>query len=113
MQNIFYGVLYGIIGQTLSFLQLQASIKFNWQEKYLWLILLIGVPNIWVYMQSVNHFILAFNGSVWESRLLGFAIGVAVFALMGWLMFSEPVTSKTVVSLLLALCIVLIQVLWR
>jgi len=111
--HIFYGVLYGLIGQALSFLQLQASIKFNWQDKYFWLILLVGIPNTWVYFQSVSHFILAFDGSVWESRLLGFAIGVFVFAVMGWLMFSEPMTSKTVVSLLLALCIVLIQVLWR
>ena len=113
MNHIIYGVLYGILGQALSFMQLQASIKFNWQEKYMWLILLVGVPNIWVYLQSVNHFIIAFNGSVWESRLLGFAIGVGVFVFMGWLMFSEPFTAKTGVSLLLALCIVLIQVLWR
>jgi len=113
VHNLLYGVLYGILGQTLSFLQLQASIKYGWQEKYLWLILLVGIPNTWVYMQSVNHFIIAFNGTLWESRLLGFAIGVAVFAVMGWLLFSEPMTSKTAVSLLLALCIVLIQILWR
>jgi multidrug transporter EmrE-like cation transporter len=113
VHHILYGVFYGVIGQTLSFLQLQASIKYGWQEKYLWLVLLVGIPNIWVYMQSVNHFIIAFNGTLWESRLLGFAIGVAVFAVMGWLLFSEPMTSKTAVSLLLALCIVLIQVLWR
>lgn len=111
--HIFYGIVYGLIGQILSFLQLQASIKFQWQERYLWLILLAGIPNTWIYFQSVNHFISAFNGSVWESRLLGFAIGVFVFAVMGWLVFSEPMTSKTAVSLLLALCIVLIQVLWR
>lgn len=104
---------YGIVGQILSFLQLQASIKYGWQEKYLWVILLLGIPNVWVYLQSVNHFISAFNGSLWESRILGFSIGVAIFALMGWLMFSEPFSSKTVVSLMLAFCIVLIQVLWR
>lgn len=113
MNNILLGVAYGIVGQALSFLQLQASIKYGWTEKYMWLILLMGVPNVWVYLQSVNHFIMAFDGSLWESRILGFCIGVTMFALMGWFMFSEPLTSKTVVSLLLALCIVLIQVLWR
>lgn len=113
MTNLLWGILYGLFGQILSFMQLQASIKYGWTEKYLWLILLLGVPNVWVYLQSVNHFIIAFNGTLWESRLLGFAIGVVVFAFMGWLMFSEPMTGKTAVSLLLALCIVLIQVLWR
>lgn len=107
------GVAYGVVGQILSFLQLQASIKYGWTEKYLWLILLLGIPNVWVYLQSVNYFIAAFNGSLWESRILGFCIGVVMFALMGWMLFSEPLTSKTVVSLLLAFCIVLIQVLWR
>lgn len=73
----------------------------------------MGIPNVWVYLQSIQYFITAFEGSLWESRLLGFAIGVLVFAVMGWLMFSEPMTPKTAVSLILAFCIVLIQVLWR
>ena len=113
MNNIVYGVLYGVLGQVISFLQLQASIKYGWNEKYLWIILLLGVPHTWFYMQSVGNIIEYFNGTLWESRLIGFCIGVAVFAVMGSLLFSEAFTPKTVVSLLLSLCIVLIQVLWR
>jgi multidrug transporter EmrE-like cation transporter len=94
-------------------MQLQASIKYGWNEKYLWIIMLFGVPNTWFYMQSVSHLITAFQGSLWESRILGFSIGVIVFASMGWLLFGETVSSKTVVSLLLAACIVLIQIYWK
>lgn len=97
----------------MSFMQLQASIKYGWDKKYMWIILLAGIPNVWIYMKSVNHFIVAFNGEIYPSRLLGFSIGIVVFAVMGWLLFSETLTAKTVVCLLLAACIVLIQVLWR
>ena len=113
LSNLLYGILYGTIGQFLSFMQLQASIKYGWHQKYFWLILLVGVPNTWVYMKSVNHFITAFDGEIYPSRLLGFSIGITVFAFMGWLLFNEVITAKTVVCLLLAVCIVLIQVLWR
>lgn len=113
MINILWGVFYGLVGQILSFMQLQGSIKYGWTEKYLWIILLVGIPNTWLYMQSVGHFISAFNGSLWESRILGFSIGVIVFATMGWLLFGETINIKTAVSLFLAFTIVLIQVLWK
>lgn len=113
MQNLIWGIFYGFFGQILSFMQLQGSIKYGWTEKYLWIILLIGIPNTWLYMQSVNHFISAFNGSIWESRIIGFSIGVIVFALMGFVLFSETINMKTAISLLLAACIVMIQIFWR
>ena len=113
MHHLVSGILYGLVGQILSFMQLQGSIKYGWTEKYFWIILLVGVPNTWFYMQSVNHFISAFDGSIWESRILGFSIGVIVFATMGWLLFNETMTMKTGVSLILGLCIMLIQIFWK
>jgi EamA domain-containing membrane protein RarD len=111
--NLFYGFLYGFVGQIMSFMQLQGSIKFGWTDKYLWIIVLCGIPNTWVYMQSVNHIIAHFNGSLWESRILGFSIGVLVFAIMGWTLFGESINVKTAVSLVLATIIVLIQIFWK
>lgn len=113
MHHLVSGILYGLVGQILSFMQLQGSIKYGWTEKYLWIILLVGIPNTWLYMQSVGHFILAFNGELYPSRLLGFAIGIIVFSFMGWILFNEGITLKTLVCLLLASAIVLIQVLWK
>lgn len=113
MSNLVYGILYGVLGQMISFLQLQGSIKYGWHEKHMWIILLFGIPNTWIYIQSVNHIVAHFNGTIWESRILGFCIGVTVFAIMGWALFSETISAKTGVSLILALCIVLIQVLWK
>jgi len=113
MQNLVFGILYGILGQVGSFVQLQAAIKYGWYPKYTVPLLLMAVPLSWFYVKSVEYFINAFNGSIWESRLLGFSIGIIMFTVLSAIMFKEPFTLKTIVSLLLGFLIVAIQVLWR
>mgnify|MGYP006268749539 CR=1 FL=1 len=113
MENLIYGILYGVLGQVGSFLQLQGGIKYGWYPKYLWASMLAAVPLSWGYLKSVQYFVKAFNGEIWPSRLLGFSIGIIVFTLMSSFMFKEPLTLKTIVCLLLGFSIVAIQVLWR
>jgi hypothetical protein len=113
MQNFVFGVLYGIIGQVLSFIQLQAGIKWGWTQKFGWALMFLGLPISWSFMKSVQHFILAANGEIYLSRLAGFAVGIVVFAIMGLLLFKEGINMKTGVCLLLSLVIILIQVLWK
>ena len=43
-------------------------------------------------------------------RLAGFGISTVVFGIMAWSMVGEVPTLKTIISLLLALAIILIQV---
>jgi hypothetical protein len=64
-------------------------------------------------MLSVKHFVAAYDGQIWPSRLIGFGIGVVVFSLMSHWLFKEPFTLKTLVCLGLGSLIVLIQILWK
>jgi hypothetical protein len=41
MQNLVLGILYGILGQVGSFVQLQAALKYGWYPKYTAPLLLI------------------------------------------------------------------------
>ena len=113
MQSFVFGVLYGIIGQVLSFIQLQAGIKWGWTDKFGWALMLLGLPISWFFMKSVQHFIHAFDGQIYPSRILGFAVGIVVFGIMGWVLFREGISPKTGVCLLLSLIIILIQILWK
>jgi len=113
MHYFFYGVIYGVIGQVLSFIQLQAGIKWGWTQKYGWALMLLGLPISLSFMHSVKNFILAFDGEIYPSRILGFAVGIVVFGIMGWVLFKEGISAKTGVCLLLSLVIILIQVLWK
>lgn len=111
--NLFYGILFGILGQVGSFLQLQGGIRYGWYPKYLWISLLAAVPLSWFYLKSVEYFIKAFDGQVYPSRLLGFSIGIIIFTVLSSLMFKEPFSTKTIVCLILGFSIVAIQVLWK
>jgi hypothetical protein len=111
--NIFYGVLYAVIAQILTFLQLQGNIKYGWFQKYPIIMLASAIPISYLFIKSVEYFVAAYNGEIWPSRLIGFGIGVIIFTLMSKMLFGEPFTTKTAVCLALGTAIVLIQILWK
>lgn len=111
--HMFYGILFGIFGQILSFLQLQASSKYGWNEKYPYLVLLTSIPIGFFFIRSVHHLVLAFKGEIFPSRLIGFAVGIAVFILMSKFLFNENLNPRNIICIALSICIVAIQIWWR
>lgn len=107
--KILLGILFGIIGQVGTFLQLQGGYKYGWYNDHKWIIILASIPLGWVYIQSVNYFIAGFGGQIWPSRLVGFGVGVIVFTLMSHYLFKEPLDLKNGICLLLGFTIVLVQ----
>jgi hypothetical protein len=113
IMNLLLGMLYGLVAQIITFLQLQGNIKWGWYEKYPIMTLLTGVPMAYLFIKSVEYFVLAFDGQIWPSRLIGFAIGIIVFASMSYFIFKEPITTKTLVCLILSVGILGIQIFWK
>jgi hypothetical protein len=111
--NIIYGILFGLLGQIGSYLQLQGAMKLGWFPKYFWPVLLMSVPLSWFYIKSVEYFVTAFDGQLWPSRLIGFGLGIFVFSIMSHYLFKEPFTPKTLVCIGLGLTIIGIQILWK
>ena len=105
--------MYGLLGQVGSFMQLQGAMKLGWFPKYFWPVLLMSVPLSWLYIKSVEHFLAAFDGQLWPSRLIGFGLGITIFSIMSHFMFKEPLTPKTLVCIGLGLIIIAIQVIWK
>jgi hypothetical protein len=113
MNKLLAGILFGIMGQVTSFLQLQGSIKYNWFEKYPLLVLLSAIPSTWFYIKSVENLVNWGDGQLWPSRLIGFGIGIIVFVTLSILLFKEPLTLKTLSCLFLAAMILTIQIFWK
>jgi len=111
--NLIYGILWGLVAQIVTFLQLQGQIKYQILKNNAWFLVLMGLPISYMFMQSVKNFILAYNGQIWPSRLIGFGLGVIVFSVMASILFKEPFTLKTIVCIFLGLCIIAIQILWK
>ena len=106
-------MLWGLLGQIFSFMQLQGSVKYGWFAKYPIIILLSSVPAAWFYIKSVEHLVTAFDGQLWPSRLIGFGIGIIVFVSLSIMLFKEPITAKTLVCLGLAASILGVQIFWK
>jgi len=96
--------------QAGTFVQLQGNAKYDWYSKFPIILLLSGIPLTWLYLKSTKNMVIAFNGELWPTRILGFGVGVIVFALMSHFLFKEPITSKTILCLFLAFIIILIQI---
>jgi hypothetical protein len=109
MNKLLIGIVFGIIAQTLTFFQLQGQMKYNWFKNNYWLVVLMGIPVSMLFMYSVKNLILAYNGEMWPSRLIGFSIGAIVFTYFSWSLFGEPLTTKTIICLVLALSILMVQ----
>ena len=83
-----------------------------WSDKPIWkspyFIMTIGAilsPFFWYATKlSYEHF-----GQFWNIRLMGFGVATLVFGTMTWLLMDEVPTIKTVICLLLAVAIILIQ----
>ena len=111
--NLFKGILYGLVAQVLTFIQLQGQMKSGLLKNNLWLSLLLGIPVSYLFMMSVKYLIHFSGGPIWPSRLIGFSIGIVVFTAMSYFWFREPITIKTAICLMLSLAIMSIQIFWK
>jgi multidrug transporter EmrE-like cation transporter len=111
--RLLIGIIFGILAQIITFFQLQGSTKFEWFKNNYFLMVLLGIPISMLFMFSVKNLVIAFDGQLWPSRLIGFSIGAIVFTVLSWLVFNEPLTIKTYICLFLAFAILLVQLLMK
>lgn len=107
------GIVFGFLAQVSTFFQLQGPLKYEWIKNHYWMTVMMGIPISMLFMYSVKNMIIAYNGQMWPSRLIGFSIGAVVFTWLSWLIFKEPLTLKTIVCLILAIGILIIQLFWK
>jgi hypothetical protein len=102
-----------VIAQTLAYFQLQSQFIWNWAKQHPIIISFLGVPVSILLIYFTKYCAEAFSGQIWPGRLIGFAIGAIVFAILSHYVMNEPFTTKTIVSLILAFGILLIQIFWK
>ena len=110
MNKLFLAIIANILAGVIAFFQLQGH--YVWDKpflKSLWWIYLtsLAIAPLYFYstMWSYEHF-----GAFWNMRLAGFGIGTIVFGTLAWVFIGEIPTLKTIISLLLAITIILVQI---
>ena len=111
--NIVWGILWGLAAQVTTFLQLQGPYRYELLRNNPIPVLCMAIPIAWLFTKSTHYFYIASEGQLWPGRLIGFGIGMIVFSLMSYALFKEPMTMKTVMTLILSVIIVCMQVFWK
>ena len=111
--NLVIAFVLVVVAQILAYFQLQGQFIFPWFKKNPMLISLFGFPISYLLIKYTEFSVQGFNGQTWPGRLIGFAVGAIVFAILSHYLFKEEFTLKTIVSLGLAATILLIQIFWK
>ena len=101
-------------GQLLVWLQVNGQFKWDWfKENEFLVILIFSMPAAFFYIkaQAVGYDMA--KGSLWALRLIGFGIGMICFTFYTWIFTGETIDFKTIVCLILAFLILIIQAIWR
>ena len=112
-RNLIIALILVTIAQILTYLQLQGQFISEWAKRHQFIMALGGVPISYILMQFASYCREAFDGQLWPGRLIGFAIGAIVFAIMSVTIFGEAISMKTGASLILAVAILCIQLFWK
>jgi|TARA_R100001591_G_scaffold64923_1_gene74523 hypothetical protein len=110
MNKLHLALIANFLASIIAFFQLQGH--FVWDKSWLksiWFIYFTSIliaPLYWYSTKwSYEHF-----GALWNMRLAGFGIGTLTFGLLTWLLIGEVPTLKTIICILLAASIILIQI---
>ena len=110
MTKLWLAIIAQLVGSFIAFFQLQGWVVWNkqWLQSVWWMyatILIIAPLFFYSTKWSYEHF-----GAFWNMRLAGFGISTIVFGMLAWGLIGEIPTLKTIISLLLAAAIILIQI---
>ena len=110
MSKIVLAIIAQVIGAVIAFFQLQGWVVWDkpWLKSIWWLYLtslFIAPLFFWSTKWSYEHF-----GAFWNMRLAGFGISTIIFGLLAWILVGEIPTLKTLICILLATAIILIQI---
>ena len=111
MSKLLWAISFQILGGVFAWIQLQGhyawpSVKLMKNPVTIVSLSLIIAPLYWYSTKwSFEHF-----GAFWNMRLAGFGIGTIIFGFFTWFFIGEIPTLKTMISVLLATAINLIQI---
>jgi len=101
-----------VFSQILIWYQLNSQLVWDWARgsKSMWIMSLLGIPISLLMWLCTKWGYLGF-GSLWAVRWMAFGSSMLVFPLMTYFYLGETITLKTLISIILAIIIMLLQLL--
>jgi hypothetical protein len=88
----------------------QSNGQFVWEffKKNPLLMSFAGVPISYIFITATGLSYAGFN-QLWPGRMIGFAVGIIIFALLSTFLVGESINLKTLICLILSVAIICIQ----
>ena len=88
-------------------------LKTDWFRKNEFIVAAAGIVLSYFYIWGTKYTVSGTDNLLWPARFIGFGVGMVIYAAFVSYFFKEVFSSKTLVSLVLALILICIQVLWK
>ena len=111
--KVLLGVVMFILAQVMTWFQLNGQFLWKYFKDNPLIIGLMGIPISYCFMWATKYTVQGMDGMLWPARFIGFGIGIVVYAGLVGFFFQEGFSLKTLVSLMLAVAILLIQIFWK
>ena len=97
--------------QIIVWFQLNGQLVWKWAKDHPFVLACLGLPISYIFITTTKLGYSGF-GALWPIRLLGFATGMISFPIITYFMLDEGITIKTGISIILAIIIMLLQLLF-
>ena len=111
--SVAIGLLLYFITHIIIWFQVNGQFVWPWAKENPILMSILGFPISYVLIIATKYIVAGFDGLLWPGRLIGFGSGMIVMAILTWCILGEGISTKTLVSLVLATTLVFIQVFWK
>ena len=113
MKGLGFGIFLYFVAQLIVWFQTNGQFIWPFFKKYPVIIALVGSVAGYLFIIGTKYVAGYYGGLVWPGRFIGFSAGILSFTFLTWYFLGEGINLKTAVSLLLAVCLILIQLFWK
>ncbi len=110
IHNLIYACILFCVGQIIIWVQSNGQFLWPWWKNNPLLVsFTLGGLASYLFIKATYYTYTYFSGQLWPGRFIGFSMGILVFSVLTWLIMNEGITMKTLISLLLATSLLLVQ----
>ena len=107
MNKLWAALIISFFGHIIAWFHMQGQFKYEW-AKSIWWVILGGVPISIAFYYGTRWYYEYFQ-NYWYVRPIGFGMGTLIFGLLTWTILNEVPDTRTIISMLLSVVIIVIQ----
>jgi len=114
MNKLLLSFILFFIAQSAIWFQTNGQFVWPWFKKNPFAIsLVMGTSISYILIYATRLMVEHFDGLLWPGRFIAFGSGIIAFTFLTWWFLGEGITYKTVISLLIACLLIVIQLFWK